>query len=99
MIVVHAFARCRPDKRDTLVAALRAAQQPTRAEDGCLEYQFFASIDDDTSFVAVERWRDLAALQAHLQTPHIADLIGVLSDTLVEPFSIEAYDATPVELS
>lgn len=98
MIVVHAFATARADKRESLVAALRAAQEPTRVEDGCLEYQYYGSIDDDCSFVAVERWRDLPALQAHLQTPHIAELIGILAETLVEPFSIEVYDASEVTL-
>ncbi len=98
MIVVHAFATCKPDKRETVVTALLAAQEATRAEDGCLEYRYYNSVDDDCSFVAVERWRDLPALQAHPQTPHIAELGAVLAESLVEPPSIEVYDASAVPL-
>ena len=53
-----------------------------RAEAGCIEYG--VAVDVESGFAAqgparpdvatiVERWRDLAALTAHLAAPHMAD--------------------------
>lgn len=98
MIVVTAFARVQPDARDSAREALIRAQTETVKEDGCQSYRFYAAVDDDSSFVAVENWRDLPALQAHLQTPHVAELVGALTEILVEPLDNRAYDATQVDL-
>jgi quinol monooxygenase YgiN len=98
MIVVTAFAQVRPEARSQAREALLRAQTETVKEDGCESYRFYAAIDDDSSFVAVENWRDVPALQSHLQTPHIAELIGALTDILVAPLDIRAYDATQVDL-
>lgn len=98
MIVVTAFAQVRPDSVDAAREALQRAQEATVIEDGCQAYRFYAAIDDPSAFVAVENWRDVPALQAHLQTPHIGELIGALQDILTGPLDIRAYDATRVEL-
>lgn len=98
MIVVTAFAQVRPETRDAARDALLRAQTETVKEDGCESYRFYAAVDDDFAFVAVENWRDVEALQTHLQTPHIAELIGALTDILVSPLDIRAYDATRVDL-
>lgn len=98
MIVVTAFARIRPDSREQAREAFIRAQTATLKEDGCEAYRFYAAVDDDSSFVAVENWRDVAALQAHLQTPHIAELISALTPVAAAPIDIRAYDATQVDL-
>ena len=55
----------------------------TRAEPGCLEYDISRDSETPDRFVAYERWRDVMALRAHLQTPHFAavgaDLGGLLA--------------------
>jgi quinol monooxygenase YgiN len=63
----------------------------SRLDDGCLNYGYFQSITDPGAFVAVEEWRDMDALRAHLQQPHVARLIGALPDALAEPPSIVAH--------
>jgi quinol monooxygenase YgiN len=98
MIVVTAFAQVRPDSVDVAREALQRAQEATVSEDGCEAYRFYAAIDDPSAFVAVENWRDVPALQAHLQAPHVADLVGVLQGVLAGPMDIRAYDSTRVDL-
>lgn len=44
----------------------------TRAESGCLGYEFSQDTDAPDRFVAYERWQNLAALRAHLETAHFA---------------------------
>lgn len=39
----------------------------TRKEDGCIQFEPFISADDPDRVVILERWRDQAALDAHVQ--------------------------------
>jgi len=36
-------------------------------EDGCLQYDYYLSLRDAETVVLLERWRDAAALQAHME--------------------------------
>ena len=95
MIVVLATLTGRPDKRDEIAAALVEAAAATREEDGCLSYAFARDLDDEDRYLAVERWRDQAALDAHFGTPHMAALLGRADELLaappvIEPFPVQA---------
>lgn len=43
----------------------------TRAEDGCLLYAYSRDMIDPGLVRVSEKWRDRAALDAHLQAPHM----------------------------
>lgn len=58
--------------------ALRAMLTPTRAEAGCIQYALNQEIDTPVRFVMVERWRDAQALDAHLASAHMAQLLSAL---------------------
>jgi quinol monooxygenase YgiN len=92
VILVIARFRPRADRRDDLLALLRDVQAASRADDGCLNYGYYEEIDDASSFVAVEEWRDMDALRSHLRQPHIARLIAALPDAGDGPPEIRAYD-------
>ncbi|GAB3404026.1 putative quinol monooxygenase [Flindersiella endophytica] len=99
MIVVHAFLRCKPGRRDETVAALVEMRRATLAgEPGCLHYAYTADLEDDHAFVCVEEWRDLEALRAHIASPHMAVLDGVLAETAEGPEEIRVFEAMPAEL-
>ena len=80
MVIVIARFRPRPDRLDDFLAVLRNVQAASRGDDGCLNYGYYREVADDLSFVAVEEWRDMAALEAHLRTPHVARLIAALPE-------------------
>ena len=65
----------------------------TRAEDGCMGYEYFTSIDDPEKLFLVEHWRDESAQQAHLQSAHIKALGEVkanyVEETILEKFNVE----------
>ena len=44
----------------------------TRAEDGCIEYNYAEDVLDPGLIRVFEAWRDQAALDAHFKTPHMA---------------------------
>jgi len=63
-----------PGRGDEVAAAIAksGAIGQTRAEAGCLAYDISRDADTPDRFVAFEQWRNLAALQAHLETAHFA---------------------------
>lgn len=57
---------------DALRTALTGLAEATRQEPGCLAYDLYESAAAPGVFVTVERWSDQAALDAHMQAPHVA---------------------------
>lgn len=96
MLIVLARGRCKPECREEAAAILVETGVATRAEDGCLDYRFWTDLEDPTSFLAVEQWRDQGALDAHFTTPHMQAFAANLPDMLAGPVSFEVYDAARV---
>lgn len=63
-------------------AAFAKAIVGTRKEKGNKVYELNRSTKAPNEYVVYERWQDLAALEAHLKTPHIVALLGELGDFL-----------------
>jgi quinol monooxygenase YgiN len=80
MIHVLAIITAKPGMRERILEAYRANVDAVRAEAGCIAYEAvvdvgtaapgFAQFGAD-SFVVVERWASMAALQAHAVAPHM----------------------------
>ena len=49
---------------------LSAMVKPSKAEDGCIFYEIFQYENNPRKFMAVETWRDEAALEGHKNSPH-----------------------------
>jgi quinol monooxygenase YgiN len=80
MVIVIARFRPRPDRRDEFLALLEEVQAASRRDDGCLNYGYYVNITDPEGCIAVEEWRDMDALAAHLRTPHVGRLIGAIGE-------------------
>lgn len=61
-----------PDQCDALRRVFDELLGPTRAEPGCIGYELFVRADRPNEFVTVEHWRDAAAVEAHMASPHVA---------------------------
>ena len=71
---VVAFLRAKPGKRDELRQVLEGFVAPTRAEEGCINYDLHVSDDDPDLFVFYENWRSKQDLEQHLRKPHLVPL-------------------------
>ena len=79
MICVIATIETAAGRRKDLLAVFQGLVPKVRAEKGCIEYA--PMIDVPCEFAAVrenvvtmvEKWESLAALEAHLKTPHMDD--------------------------
>jgi len=81
MIHVVAVITAKPGKREEILAAFRANVPAVRAERGCIEYG--AAVDAENAlpvqkkwgadtFLVIEKWESMQALQAHAAAPHMA---------------------------
>ncbi len=77
MIHVLAIITAKPGQRGTLLQAFKAIVPTVHAEAGCIEYGPVVDVDGadpafgPDTFVVVEKWETMAALQAHAAAPHM----------------------------
>ncbi|SDB30114.1 putative quinol monooxygenase [Bauldia litoralis] len=82
----------KPETREELLAILTAQVAPTRAEPGCINYDFHADADDPCTFVFYENWRSKADLDDHLKMPHLKPLFDRQEALLACPVEIRFLD-------
>jgi quinol monooxygenase YgiN len=70
MIFITAKFRVRPEEADDWPAISKAFTEATRAEPGCLWFEWSRSLDDASEYVLVEAFRDDEAGGAHVQSDH-----------------------------
>jgi quinol monooxygenase YgiN len=98
-IIVTGVIDFDPANRDAAVAAVKAVMDATQEEDGCEHYVFSADLFDEGRVYVSEQWRDQAAMDAHMATPHLAALMGAMGDLGVRSASLTKWvGATPEKL-
>jgi quinol monooxygenase YgiN len=94
-LTVIARVKAKPGKEGELEQALRAAVAPTHEEPGCLRYALHHSTEDSATFLLVERWASMAALEQHRKTPHLKVLFGKLQELLEGSPQVGLYELLP----
>lgn len=87
-VTVIGTLKARPERRDELESILAAMVSPTRAEPGCINYDFHVDAADPCVFVFYENWRSDADLDAHMKMPHLQPLLSQVDDLLAEPVDV-----------
>ncbi len=82
----------KPEARAELLAILAAQVAPTRAEPGCMNYDFHVDAGDPCVFMFYENWHSKADLDAHLKMPHLEPLLGRVDELLARPVEITFYE-------
>ncbi|SJM64038.1 putative quinol monooxygenase [Gulosibacter sp. 10] len=65
-----------PGTRDRILERAPEAQAATRAEPGCIAYDFFTCTDDPDRLVFIESWDDKAAHDFHMEQEHTKRFIA-----------------------
>ncbi len=84
-IVVLAIAKAKPGKEADLERALRDAAAPTRAQQGCLQFDLYRSAQDPAAITAFERWSSEENHDRHLQGDHVKALMIRFDGILAAP--------------
>jgi len=87
LLYVIAEIVAKPDKVDALRALIVPFAAKSRSEPGCKSYNLLEVQSEPGRFLTYESWTDKAALDAHMTTPHIKEIIPKLADVLAKPFT------------
>lgn len=93
MIIVTGQVRFAEGEIQRLTPAFRMNIQATRAEPGCARYVYAVDVADPNLLQVVEEWSDEEAMDAHMNAPHMAELMTALGSAKIEAITINAYDA------
>lgn len=79
MIQVNGTIKLAPDADRSAIDAIVTLVKATRQEDGCIDYAMAQDLADPDTLILFERWKDMAALEAHMQAPHVAEFQKVMA--------------------
>lgn len=84
-LVLTVKYNCKPGMREAFLRTLvdRGIVTAIRSEDGCLCYDYYLSVQDENVILLVERWQSEAQQRAHMQQPHMAELMAI-KETFVD---------------
>lgn len=90
-ICIVAKFTARAGKADDLKKVLNAGVKPARAEEGCLHYDLYRSIEDGNVFLFHETWRDAQAVETHGGQPHFKTLMADAEPLLAQPPEVQKF--------
>lgn len=74
---------------DKLKEELIKLLEPTRKEQGCINYDLHQSTDDINYFFLYENWQTQETLSAHLKSKHLQEFLQKASEYLDKPIEIK----------
>jgi len=84
--------KAKPGKEKELEAAFASCIVATKKEPGCLAYELNRDPDDTTSYVMFEKFKNLAALEAHLKAGHTAQLFKAIGPLTAGQLQAKVYE-------
>lgn len=99
MIFITAKFRVRPEHAERWPEIAHDFTEATRAEDGCLWFDWSRSLDDPHEYILVEAFRDGDAGGAHVQSEHFKEAQRTLPTYLAETPRIVNFEVPGTEWS
>ncbi|HEX5784918.1 MAG TPA: putative quinol monooxygenase [Burkholderiaceae bacterium] len=96
MIIVTGHVIARPDTEHAVAQLAVEHVERSRAEPGCLSHEVSRDVQQPLRFVFVERWRDMAALQAHFQVDASRQFARAMAELGEAPPQMNLYQAEPI---
>ena len=87
-IIVIARFKAAQGAETKLKEQLMALLEPSRSDEGCIEYELCQVVDDPARFLFHEIWESKELLEKHLATPHLQLARSKYESLLAEPVEI-----------
>jgi quinol monooxygenase YgiN len=91
MIIIHARMSVKQEKRDEFLQEIGAVMEASRAEEGNNSYDLFQDPKDANSFIMVESWKDMEAVQIHNTSSHFQKFSAAAKEMLAAPLAADVY--------
>jgi len=92
MIIVHGIFPVKPELRDDALKMMRCMATASKAEFGCITYEFYVGLSDPNTLLLFQEWESVEALQGHFETNHMEDFLRRLPDVLNGEVSTRRYE-------
>lgn len=92
MIIVHGTFPVKADARDDALELMREMASASRAEHGCISYEFYVGLTDPNMLLLFQEWESVDALQGHFETDHMEEFLRVLPDVLDGEVATRRYE-------
>lgn len=94
-LTVLARMKAKRGKEQELRQVLEGLLEPTRAEDGCINYDLHCNDDDPSEFMFYENWTSRSHLGSHLESPHLSAFKARMDELLDRPLDLTFWRQTP----
>jgi quinol monooxygenase YgiN len=91
MIKVVAKNFIAKDKIEVCLDLVTELAQASRQDTGCISYEMYQDIKDETVLTMIETWENEAALQAHLNAPHFKRLVPQIGAFAIKDTEMNIY--------
>ena len=92
MIIVHGTFPVRAEVRENALELMRQMALASRAEDGCISYEFYVGLSDPNTLLLFQEWESVDALQGHFDTEHMEKFLRVLPEVLDGEVATRRYE-------
>jgi quinol monooxygenase YgiN len=90
----------KPNEREAFIAASNLLSEPSRAEKGCVSWDYFQDPTDPNTFVFIEEWTSKEAFDFHFHTEHFQKYLTPLcAHWLTKPFSVHQHTIDVTEVA
>jgi quinol monooxygenase YgiN len=96
MVIVAGTIEFATEDRESLFAQIRQLMADSKAEAGCIVYEFSLDLTKDDLLHLYEVWETLEALDVHNASPHMAAFRDAAFPSFVET-DIKRYNAEPAD--
>lgn len=92
MIIVHGTFPVKAEVRDDALELMHKMAVASRAEAGCISYEFYVGLSDPNKLLLFQEWESVDALQGHFDTEHMEDFLKVLPEVLDGEVTTRRYE-------
>ncbi len=75
-LTVIAKLKAKSGSEEELYEEARKLVEPTRAEEGCINYDMHRSVEDPGLFMFYENWENRPLWEQHMESPHLQEFSG-----------------------
>ena len=83
-VTVVAKVTAKSDAIEAVKTELIKMLEPTRQEEGCIEYRLHQDNENPAIFVFYENWKNLACLEQHMNSPHFQAYVAAVGDLIAD---------------
>jgi quinol monooxygenase YgiN len=90
--------KAKPERIKDIVELARSMFSPSRAEAGCITYNFYEDRGAENSFLFFEEWKSQEAIDEHFQTPHFKQFMEKFQDMIQGQPEIKIYEVKDIKV-